>query len=38
MNMIYKLFFTVAAFLAIAVPASAQEAAMSLDAKVNAIF
>jgi AGCS family alanine or glycine:cation symporter len=38
MTMIYKLFFTAAAFLAIAVPASAQEAAMTLDEKVNSIF
>jgi AGCS family alanine or glycine:cation symporter len=38
MNTIFKLFFTVAAFMSTAVSASAQEAAMSLDAKVNAIF
>ncbi len=38
MNIIYKLFFTTAAFFAIAVPASAQEVAMTLDEKVNSIF
>jgi AGCS family alanine or glycine:cation symporter len=38
MNMIYRLLLTVAAFFAIAVPASAQEAAMSLDEKVNTAF
>jgi AGCS family alanine or glycine:cation symporter len=38
MNTIYKLFFTVAAFFAVAVPASAQEAVMTLDERVNSIF
>ena len=38
MNTIYRLFLTVAAFIAVAVPASAQDAAMSLDEKVNAGF
>jgi AGCS family alanine or glycine:cation symporter len=38
MNMIYKFLFTVATFFAIAAPASAQDAAMSLDEKVNAAF
>ena len=38
MNMIYRLLLSVAAFFAIAVPASAQDAAMSLDEKVNAAF
>ena len=31
MNTIYRLFFTVAAIFAIAVPASAQDAAMTLE-------
>lgn len=38
MNKIYSLFLTFAAFLAVAVPASAQDAAMTLDEKVNAGF
>ncbi|HCP80107.1 MAG TPA: sodium:alanine symporter [Octadecabacter sp.] len=38
MNFIYRLFLTAAAFFAIAVPASAQEAAMTLDEKVNSAF
>jgi AGCS family alanine or glycine:cation symporter len=38
MNTIYKLFFTVAAFFAVAVPASAQEAVMTLDERVNSMF
>jgi AGCS family alanine or glycine:cation symporter len=38
MNTIYKLFFTVAAFFAVAVPASAQDSVMSLDERVNSIF
>ena len=37
MNMFYKLFVAVTVLFA-AVPASAQEAAMSLDEKVNAAF
>jgi AGCS family alanine or glycine:cation symporter len=38
MNSFYKLFVMAAAFFSLAAPASAQEAAMSLDAKVNAAF
>ena len=38
MNTLYRLFILVATMLSIAVPASAQEAAMTLDEKVNAAF
>ncbi|MEP5153922.1 alanine/glycine:cation symporter family protein [Planktotalea sp.] len=38
MNSLIRFFLTVATFFAIAVPASAQEAAKSLDAKVNEAF
>lgn len=38
MNIFHRLFVTVAAFVALALPASAQEAVMSLDEKVNVVF
>jgi len=38
MTIIYKFLITIATFFAIAAPASAQDAAVSLDAKVNAAF
>ena len=38
MNMIYKFLCTIAVFFAVAIPASAQEAAATLDERVNAIF
>ena len=38
MTKFYKLFTAILAFFALATPAAAQDAAMSLDAKVNAAF
>ncbi len=38
MTKFYKLFIAISAFFAIATPAVAQDAAMSLDARVNAAF
>jgi AGCS family alanine or glycine:cation symporter len=38
MTKFYKLLIAISAFFAIATPAAAQDAAMSLDAKVNAAF
>jgi len=38
MNTIYRLFITVTAFFALSLPALAQDAAMTLDARVNAAF
>jgi AGCS family alanine or glycine:cation symporter len=38
MTKFYKLFTAILAFFALTTPAAAQDAAMSLDAKVNAAF
>ena len=38
MNKLYNLLYTVAAFFALALPAAAQDAPASLDARVNEAF